>query len=46
MLFYNIMEDGLEQHRSLLLELERLELERLEKEKQEEKNKKKDKTIQ
>jgi len=41
MLFYNIMEDGLEQHRSLLLELERLE-----KEKQEEKNKKKDKTIQ
>jgi len=35
MLFYNIMEDGLEQHRSLLLELERLEKERLEKEKQE-----------
>lgn len=29
------MEDGLEQHRSLLLELERLEKERLEKEKQE-----------
>ena len=25
MLFYNIMEDGLEQHRSLLLELERLQ---------------------
>ena len=35
MLFYNIMEDGLEQHRSLLLELERLEKEKQEKEKQE-----------
>ena len=33
MLFYNIMEDGLEQHRSLLLELERLEKEKQEKEK-------------
>lgn len=35
MLLYNIMEDGLEQHRSLLLELERLEKEKQEKEKQE-----------
>ena len=33
MLFYNIMEDGIEQHRSLLLELERLEKEKQEKEK-------------
>ena len=41
MLFYNIMEDGLDQHRSLLLELERLE-----KEIQEEKKQKQDKTIQ
>ena len=34
MLFYNIMEDGLEQHRSLLLELERLQKEKQDKEKQ------------
>ena len=39
MLLYNIMEDGLEQHRSLLLELERLE-----KEKQEKKEKREKKT--
>lgn len=35
MSFYNIMEDGLEQHRSLLLELERIQKEKQEKEKQE-----------
>ena len=35
MLFYNIMEDGLEQHRSLLLELERLQKEKQEKEQKE-----------
>ena len=33
--FYNIMEDGLEQHRSLLLALERIQKEKQEKEKQE-----------
>lgn len=37
MLFYNIMEDGLEQHRSLLLELERLQKEKQEKEKEQQK---------
>ena len=35
MLFYNIMEDGLEQHSSLLLELERLQKEKQEKEQKE-----------